>query len=45
MFISFLHTGVELLLWALILRMLQIKMVKNYPNSAATGALCFLVGS
>lgn len=45
MFISFIHTGFELGLWLLILRMVQIKLVKNYPEAAATGAVSFLAGS
>jgi hypothetical protein len=45
MFISFFHTGIELLLWMLILRLAQIKLVKNYPNAASTAALSFLMGS
>lgn len=45
MLISFLHTGLELGLWLLILRLLQIKMVKNNPEGGATNALCFILGS
>lgn len=45
MLISFIHTGIEFLLWALILRLAQIKLVKNYPNSAGTAALSFVLGS
>ena len=45
MFLSFMHTGIEFLLWMLILRLLQIKMVKNNPNGALTGGLSFLMGS
>jgi hypothetical protein len=45
MLISFLHTGLELGLWLLILRLVQIKMVKNNPDSGATAALSFVLGS
>lgn len=45
MLISFLHTGLELGLWLLLLRLAQIKLVKNNPESGATNALCFLLGS
>jgi len=45
MLISFLHTGLELGLWLLLLRLAQIKLVKSNPESGATNALCFLLGS
>lgn len=45
MFISFIHTGFELGLWLLILRLAQLKLINNYPEAAVTGAVSFLAGS
>jgi len=45
MFISFLHTGIELGLWLLILRTLQLKAVKAAPESGGSLALSYLLGS
>lgn len=45
MVISFLHTGIELALWLLILRLTQLKLVKSNPESGGSLALSFLLGS
>jgi hypothetical protein len=35
----------EMGLGLLVLRLVQLKLVNNYPESAATGAVSFLAGS
>lgn len=45
MLVSFIHTGIELALWLLILRTIQIKLVKSNPEGGGSLALSYLLGS
>ena len=45
MFVTFIHDSLEFGLFLLLLRLAQIKLVKNYPEAALTGAVSFLAGS